>query len=34
MLLSIALTVVLSKSSTSRSVLSDTPSGQTTPAKK
>jgi preprotein translocase subunit SecG len=34
MLLSIALTIVLSHSSTSRSVLSDVPASQSTPAKK
>jgi preprotein translocase subunit SecG len=34
MLLSIALTIVLSHSSTSRSVLSDVPTSQSTPAKK
>jgi preprotein translocase subunit SecG len=34
MLLSIALTVVMSRSSTSRSVLSDTPATQSAPAKK
>jgi preprotein translocase subunit SecG len=34
MLLSIALTIVLSHSSTSRSVLSDVPVSQSTPAKK